>query len=157
MSVKEGCNTEGILPGGLKVRRRAKDLFYKLSERNNYAQVNDENGNRISSPLVHSILTLGNKSYENCGNELDNVVVKKTKIMSSQKNGKNNKNTENKEKLAIKLKKNFHNNYNNYKNMKTNKQLIINGRGQYLILFSNGLGKFICLSSKRRKCCRAIG
>lgn len=39
--VKEGCNTEGILPGGLKVRRRAKDLFYyKLSERNNYAQVN---------------------------------------------------------------------------------------------------------------------
>lgn len=24
--VKEGCNTEGILPGGLKVRRRAKDL-----------------------------------------------------------------------------------------------------------------------------------
>lgn len=29
--VKRGCNEEGILPGGLKVRRRAAELFRKLS------------------------------------------------------------------------------------------------------------------------------
>ncbi|HHP7243174.1 MAG TPA: L-serine ammonia-lyase [Elainellaceae cyanobacterium] len=31
--VKRGCHTEGILPGGLKVKRRAADLYSKLSSR----------------------------------------------------------------------------------------------------------------------------
>ncbi len=31
--VRRGCETEGILPGGLKVRRRAPELFRKLSAR----------------------------------------------------------------------------------------------------------------------------
>ncbi len=29
--VKRGCHTEGILPGGLKVKRRAADLYHRLS------------------------------------------------------------------------------------------------------------------------------
>ncbi len=31
--VKRGCETEGILPGGLKVKRRASDLYHKLTDR----------------------------------------------------------------------------------------------------------------------------
>src|SRR5262249_25520722 len=32
-SVKRGCSTEGILPGGLQVKRRASQLYQKLQER----------------------------------------------------------------------------------------------------------------------------
>ncbi|AWL12257.1 L-serine ammonia-lyase [Saliniradius amylolyticus] len=33
--INKGCNTEGILPGGLKVRRRAPDLFRRLQNEKN--------------------------------------------------------------------------------------------------------------------------
>ena len=35
-SIERGLHTEGILPGGLKVRRRAPRLYKKLSERSRH-------------------------------------------------------------------------------------------------------------------------
>ena len=35
--VSRGCNTEGILPGGLKVKRRAAGLYHQLQQRSEFA------------------------------------------------------------------------------------------------------------------------
>jgi L-serine dehydratase len=37
LCVERGCRQEGVLPGGLKVRRRAPDLYRKLTDRGNAA------------------------------------------------------------------------------------------------------------------------
>ena len=45
--VERGCRHEGMLPGGLKVRRRAPDLYRKLSERDGTAEgLRPEHGRR---------------------------------------------------------------------------------------------------------------
>ena len=35
-SISRGCHQQGILPGGLNVRRRAPDLYTKLNQKHCY-------------------------------------------------------------------------------------------------------------------------
>jgi L-serine dehydratase len=50
--VERGCRQDGILPGGLKVRRRAPDLFRRLSERDHHSPLpcREEPGEGSISP-----------------------------------------------------------------------------------------------------------
>ena len=44
--VTQGCKVDGILPGGLNVKRRAKDLYEQLSKEYGYS------GNEVCLPWI---------------------------------------------------------------------------------------------------------
>jgi L-serine dehydratase len=100
--INRGCHTEGILPGGLKVKRRAPDLYRQLMDQDDTDRlqlldwvslfalaVNEENaagGRMVTAPtngaagIIPAVLTFYIRFYSDDNNSVDNKRTSENKV-----------------------------------------------------------------------------